>query len=107
MTKKDIKTHRNNIKTDSNCYLMGVKRTPSSFAKGTNMIQNDDPIVHKHIYNAEEACKKASHYLLAEDTNETLNEAARLFSVVAIRAAIAHLENAVDRLGRQNSVVSA
>lgn len=71
------------------------------------MIKNDDAIVHKHIYNAQEACEKASHYLLSEDTNETFNKATRLFSVVAIKAAIAHLENAVDRLTHEDSAVSA
>lgn len=70
------------------------------------MIQNDDPIVHKHIDNAEAACKKATHYLLAEDTNGTFNKAARLCGVVAIKAAIAHLENAIDRLNRENSVAA-
>lgn len=71
------------------------------------MLKNDDPVVQKHIYNAEAACKKASYYLLKEDTNETFNQAARVLGVVAIKAAIAHLENAVDRLSRENSAVSA
>jgi hypothetical protein len=71
------------------------------------MIKNNDKVVQKHLENSQAKIDRTIKYLLANCEDRVLNTIERRMAISSLNQAIASLENAKDRLERNDWAVSA
>ncbi len=88
------------------CYFLHVG-SRALLRKGQEMIKNNDAVVQKHLDNSQAKVNRASQYLLSNGQGRVLQSIERRMALSLIDAAILNLENAKDRLTRNDWAVTA